>query len=95
MQDIEHYNPLFTYRRGTLHTVPDSLSRIPGLREEGEPADTERFYTIQQFLGIEENSNEHPPPSAHNRACACSAQYRVTPECTMHEFTPECLNPYK
>lgn len=50
MQDIEHYNPLFTYRRGLLQTVPDALSRIPGLQEEGEPADTERFYYIQDFL---------------------------------------------
>jgi hypothetical protein len=50
MQDIEHYNPLFTYRRGLLQTVPDALSRIPGLREEGAPADTERFYCIRDFL---------------------------------------------
>ena len=50
MQDIEHYNPLFTYRRGLLQTVPDALSRMPGLREEGEPADTERFYYVQDFL---------------------------------------------
>src|SRR5437667_5510222 len=28
-------------------------------------------------------------------ACAQSAHNIVTPECTMHEFTPECLNPYK
>lgn len=28
MQDIEHYNPVFTYRCGLLQTVPDALSRI-------------------------------------------------------------------
>ena len=31
---------------------------------------------------------------SHNGACACSAHNIVTPECTIHEFTPECLNPY-
>ena len=46
MQDIEHYNPVFTYHRGLLQKVPDSLSRMPGLREEGDPANTERFYVI-------------------------------------------------
>ena len=58
MQDIEHYNPVFTYRRGLLQKVPDALSRMPGLREEGDPADTEWFYSIQDFLATE---NEDPP----------------------------------
>ena len=61
MQDNEHYNPLFTYKRGILQTVPDSLSRMPGLREEGEPADTERFYSIQNFLAAEDNE---PAPAS-------------------------------
>src|SRR5436190_23616317 len=63
MQDIEHYNPLFTYRRGILQTVPDSLSRMPGLREEGEPADTERFYTIQNFLTAEDGPDGPAEPT--------------------------------
>ena len=63
MQDIEHYNPLFTYRRGILQTVPDSLSRMPGLREEGEPADTERFYTIQNFLAAEDGPDGPAEPT--------------------------------
>ena len=67
MQDIEHYSPLFTYRHGILQTVPDSLSRMPGLREEGEPADTERFYTIQNFLAAEDGpegpAEPHPLPN--------------------------------
>jgi len=54
MQDIEHYNPVFTYRRGLLQKVPDALSCMPGLREEGDPADTERFYSIQDFLAADE-----------------------------------------
>ena len=62
MQDIEHYNPLFTYRRGLLQTVPDALSRMPGLREEGEPADTERFYCTQEFL-FEAPEPEQDPPT--------------------------------
>ena len=52
MQDIEHYNPVFTYRRGLLQKVPDALSRMPGLREEGEPADTERFYCVEDILAV-------------------------------------------
>ena len=56
MQDIEHYNPVLTYRRGLLQKVPDALSRIPGLREEGDPADTERFYCIDELLATEDTS---------------------------------------
>src|SRR5437773_3944386 len=63
MQNIEHYNPLFTYRRGILQTVPDSLSRMPGLREEGEPTDMERFYSIQDFLAVEDNE---PTPASES-----------------------------
>jgi len=48
LNDIEHFNPLFVYRPGPLQKVPDALSRMPGLKEEGQPADTERFYTSAQ-----------------------------------------------
>ena len=58
MQDIEHYNPIFTYWCGLLQKVPDALSRMPGLREEGDPVDTERFYSIQDFLAAAEDE-EH------------------------------------
>jgi len=55
MQDIEHYNPVFTYQCDHSHKVPDALSRMSGLREEGDPADTEWFYSIQDFLATEED----------------------------------------
>ena len=76
MQDIEHYNPLFTYRRGILQKAPDSLYRMPGLKEEGKPADTERFYTIYDLLAAEDediDAEQLPPdressnPSRHPR----------------------------
>ena len=47
MNDIEHYNPLFTYRPGRLQVVSDALSRMPGVREEGLPADTPRFLAME------------------------------------------------
>jgi len=58
MQDIEHYNPVFTYRRGLLQKVPDALSRMPGVTEEGDPADTERFYCIEELLSTEASEPE-------------------------------------
>ena len=61
MQDIEHYNPLFTYRRGLLQTVPDALSRMPGVREEGDPADTERFYALEEFLEADDDEPTETP----------------------------------
>ena len=62
MQDIEHYDPKFTYRRGVLQKVPDALSRMPGLREEGEPADTERFYSVRDLLAAaEDEGSEYAP----------------------------------
>ena len=45
MYDIEHYDLKFIYRPGHLQTVPDALSRMPGLSEEGDPADTSLFQT--------------------------------------------------
>src|SRR5579859_2949284 len=48
MEEIEHYDPQIGYRPGRLQTVSDSLSRISGLREEGEPVstDSDRFLEI-------------------------------------------------
>ena len=70
MQDIEHYNPVFTYRRDHSQKVPDALSRMSGLREEGDPADTEWFYSIQDFLATEEddgNPLSEPELAEHRR----------------------------
>jgi transposase InsO family protein len=60
MQDIEHYNPTFTYRPGALQKVPDALSRMPGLREEGKPADTERFHSIRDLLAASAEEGAEP-----------------------------------
>jgi hypothetical protein len=40
MNEIEHYDPKIECRPGRLQVVPDALSRIPGARDEGDPADT-------------------------------------------------------
>ena len=53
MNDIEHYNPIFTYRPGKEQKVADALSRMPGIRE-GQPADTPRFLAV----------NDSPTPTA-------------------------------
>jgi hypothetical protein len=54
LNDIKHFDSIFEYRPGPLQVVPDALSRMPGLQEEGEPADT-------QYNAIEtEPSNEQP-----------------------------------
>ena len=58
MQDIKYYNPLFIYRHDILQKVLDSLSRMLDLREEEEPADTKRFYIIQDFLVIKEEDSD-------------------------------------
>src|SRR5438552_3477298 len=47
MNDIKHFDPTFVYRPGHLQKVPDALSRMPGLREEGNPADTEHLFNIE------------------------------------------------
>ena len=63
MQEIEHYDPLITYRPGHLQTVPDSLSRMPGTREKGEPADTERFMAVEapeSTLDDDNKENDKP-----------------------------------
>jgi hypothetical protein len=53
------FNPLFVYRLGRLQTVPDALSRMTGLREEGEPADTPWFFELN-----EDNTPENKPAPA-------------------------------
>ena len=45
MYNIEHYDLKFIYRPGHLQKVPDALSRMPGLSEEGDLADTSFFQT--------------------------------------------------
>jgi hypothetical protein len=47
MNDVEHFDPTFIYRPGHLQKVPDALSRLPGLVEEGDPADTERLFNTE------------------------------------------------
>jgi hypothetical protein len=47
INDIEHFNPTFMYRPGRLQKVPDALSRRPGLKEEGKPADSSEFYAVE------------------------------------------------
>src|SRR3981189_2591694 len=51
MEKIEHYDPQIGYRPGRLQTVPDALSRIPGQKEEGDPASTDRFMEIGEGEG--------------------------------------------
>src|ERR1700738_4863013 len=51
MEEIEHYDPQIGYGPGRLQTVPDALSRIPGQREEGDPASTDRFMEIEEGEG--------------------------------------------
>ena len=50
MQEIEHFNSLFIYRRDLLQKVSNALSRMLGLVQKGESTDTERFYIIHEFL---------------------------------------------
>jgi hypothetical protein len=58
MGDIEHYNLLLIYHPGKLQTVPDALSRVPGVREEEEPVDIPRFFEIEDEDNI---SQENTP----------------------------------
>jgi len=52
INDIEHFDPKFIYRPGHLQKVPDALSRMPGLKEEGDPADTSHLFEIEQSESI-------------------------------------------
>ena len=55
MEEIEHYDPQIGYRPGRLQTVPDALSRIPGQREEGDPASVDRFMEIEEGEEVDIN----------------------------------------
>lgn len=57
--DIEHYNPLYVYRPGSLQVVPDALSRIPGTKEEGPTADSECFTALDDETPS--SSTSHAP----------------------------------
>ena len=46
MYDIEHYDSKFIYHPGHLQKVPDMLSHMPSLIEEGNPADTSYLYEL-------------------------------------------------
>jgi len=50
MNEIEHFDPVFVYRPGKLQVVPDALSRMPGLRSEGEPADSDGLLQVEDDL---------------------------------------------
>ena len=52
MYDIEHYDPKFIYRPGHLQKVPDALSRMPGLTEQGDPADTNHLFELSEAKKI-------------------------------------------
>ena len=60
--EIEHYDPKITYRPGPLQTIPDALSRIPGQREEGEPASADRFLEIEEKKETEEEDTHNMKP---------------------------------
>jgi transposase InsO family protein len=59
MEEIEHYDPQIGYRPGRLQTVPDALSRIPGQREEGDPASTDRFMEIEEGEGEHDDADDN------------------------------------
>jgi len=59
MEEIKYYDPQIGYRPGRLQTVPDALSRIPGQREEGEPASAERFMELGEGEGNEGDDRAH------------------------------------
>jgi Integrase core domain/Zinc knuckle len=50
----------FEYRPGPLQVVPDALSRMPGLKEEGEPADTQQYNVIENEPTGEPQNNPEP-----------------------------------
>src|SRR5947199_7570136 len=58
INEIEHFNPIIAYQPGKLQIVPDALSRMPGLREEGEPADTDNFLTVEKTTNNSEQGEE-------------------------------------
>jgi len=66
MEEIEHYDPQIGYRPGRLQTVPDALSRIPGQREEGEPASAERFLELGEGEGDGEEEEDDDDDRVHD-----------------------------
>src|SRR5579859_4055106 len=63
MNEIEHYDPMIEYRPGRLQVVPDALSHIPGAREDGDPADTDRF-TLMALDEADDSGAEAPGAAA-------------------------------
>ena len=61
--DIEHFDPTFQYRPGPLQIVPDAAVTMPGLQEEGEPADTQQFTAIENEPAAEQPQNTPEPDS--------------------------------
>ena len=47
INDIEHFDLKFIYRPDHLQKVLDALSRMPGLREEGDPVDISHLFEIE------------------------------------------------
>jgi RNase H-like domain found in reverse transcriptase len=58
INEIEHYDPAVSYRPGKLQVVPDGLSPRPKNREEGEPADTDRFIEVEEVVEGAEQEKE-------------------------------------
>jgi RNase H-like domain found in reverse transcriptase len=58
INEIEHYDPALSYRPGKLQVVPDGLSRRPGNREEGEPADIDRFVEVEEVAEKDDDDAE-------------------------------------
>lgn len=52
INDIEHFDPKFIYHPDHLQKIPDALSRMPGLKEEGDPVDTSHLFEIEQSESI-------------------------------------------
>jgi len=56
MGEIEHFDPIFVYRPGKMQVVTDALSRMPGQREEGEPANKDNCVAIGEERGDREEA---------------------------------------
>ena len=50
MNEIKHFDPVFVYRPRKLQIISDALSRMPRLRSEGEPADSEGLLEVDDEL---------------------------------------------
>ena len=56
INDIERFDPKFIYLPDHLQKVPDALSRMPGLREEGDPADISHLFEVEHSESIFEST---------------------------------------